>query len=55
MSHLHPLIQHAARVAEEVVVYEWGTMEEIMAYGSAGLVAHGQYEKNGVSLVFMLA
>ena len=54
MSHLHHLIQHAARVVGEVVVYERGFMEEIMAYGSAGTVAHGQYEKNGISLVFML-
>ena len=55
MLHLHHLIQLAARVVGEVVVYEWGLIEELMGYGSAGIVAHGQYAKNGISLVFMLA
>ena len=55
MLHLRRPIQHVARVVGEVVVYERGIMEEIMEYGSAGIVAHGQYEKNGISLVFMLA
>ena len=42
MLHQHHLTQLAARVVGEVVVYEWGQMDYILGYGSAGTVAHGQ-------------